>query len=193
MWYNEDLGIEDTLRISIFINGDLIIEEKIGGEIIHSWNRVGVLAGNNSYVAFDNVIVKSADYEGPTVTHPEDMYYEEGTEGHFINWSIYDEYPGVYNITQNDVLVKTGDWKNDENVTINLDNLPIGRHKFVIRAYDRYGNLGGDNIYVTVYEPTPTETTDKTEFQPIILISVITIVLIQKTFKSIKNRKKRGK
>ena len=112
-----------------------------------------------------SVIVTATPPEttNPTIDHPEDINYEEGTTGYEITWNPYDENPSSYEISRNGTVVVSGAWSG-EPITINVDLLPVGTYIYNCTVIDVYGYTNNDTVSVIV--TLPLDTTNPTIDHP---------------------------
>ncbi len=89
------------------------------------------------------------DVTPPSIDHPADVLYNEGTTGHSIIWSPSDAHPASYEIYRNGSLLDSGSWTGGS-ITVLVDNLAVGTYNFTIVVYDKSGNYASDTVFVTV-------------------------------------------
>jgi hypothetical protein len=144
------------------------------------------LTVNDTYgnVASDDVIVSViADDDSPSLTALNDVSFEFGTTGNYLNWSCSDQFPDSYSISRNGTIIDSGLW-NGSNLAVNLDGLSPGAYNFTIVLYDSSGNSASDSVIVTVTqaETTPTSPTTPTGISgpvdPLLLIGGVAGVLV---------------
>ncbi len=109
--------------------------------------------GAGYYTSPDVWLIKVSDAP-PTIDEPSDITYEEGETGNNITWQPRDVNPNMYTITQDGILVDSGDWDGGD-ITYNIDNLPVGTYIFTCAVNDTLGNSASDSVTVTVTEPVP--------------------------------------
>ncbi len=80
----------------------------------------------------------------PTLNHPENVHYTEGTTGHSIIWEIYSNYPVAYNVWRNSTLLFSSVW-NGGSIVISVDGLSTGVYEF------RLNLVGYDDDIVFVF------------------------------------------
>jgi fibronectin type 3 domain-containing protein len=99
----------------------------------------------------------------PTINHPSDISYNEGSVGHSIIWMPADANPAFFSITRNGTVLISGAWAGG-NITLNVDYLSEGSYAFNCTVVDQAGNQASDMVTVSVtgLEPT-TSTTTSTE------------------------------
>jgi hypothetical protein len=91
----------------------------------------------------------------PTIDSPEDVSYNEGTDGNKIVWTPDDAYPDSYTLYRNGSEIETGDWfAEDVNITVSIDGLEAGVYNFTITVYDVGSNNISDTVWVSVYDVT---------------------------------------
>ncbi|MHA1955778.1 MAG: hypothetical protein ACW968_02520 [Candidatus Thorarchaeota archaeon] len=113
-----------------------------------------------------------ADLSDPTVTSPDDIEYEFGADDNEIVWTVYDSNPDNYTIEIlilfNDTSygntsaihdvpnnVSRTDWTitnpDGDDITFDVDAIPLGNYTFNITLYDIYGYHATDSVNVTIY------------------------------------------
>ena len=102
-----------------------------------------------------NVIV--GDIVPPVFEHPSNLVYPVGATGNRLVWKPVDlSTPGSYTLFS-PIGTSSGTWNNNDEITVNIDDLPVGVHNYTIIIRDFYGNFGQDTVLVTVYDPSPPE------------------------------------
>jgi parallel beta-helix repeat protein len=94
------------------------------------------------------------DTRAPTVDHPEDIEYVEGTSNASITWAPRDEYPLRCRImmsgrTMLEHTLAVLDWPGG-NITIFLHSYDPGEYNFTLIAEDAAGNQGSDSVILVV-------------------------------------------
>jgi parallel beta-helix repeat protein len=131
----------------------------------------------------DNYPSRLVDNQKPTISHPEDIYYEEGVDEYFITWLPSDEFPSWYKIigvnadehpwrgTQ--ITCNVSDYVLDER-GISVGDLPWGVFNITVIVSDGAGNQAVDTvlIYSVLYSPENNHTTTTSNLQ-----SAITLVM----------------
>lgn len=92
--------------------------------------------------------VEVYDVIAPDIASPGNITFTKGTVGNMLEWEIYDRHPGTFIVWNNGTEWKTGSWSS--NVTILLDDLPVGTHIFDIRARDEDGFRRSNRVWVFV-------------------------------------------
>jgi parallel beta-helix repeat protein len=92
----------------------------------------------------------------PIINTPMDIWYSEGTEGHYIDWFPIDDNTKNW-IVEIDGVEVAGDAWNFKNITFNVDGLAYGVNEVNITVFDIYANNASDTVIVTVYDDTPPE------------------------------------
>jgi len=138
-------------------NGGLIT---IGVNFLHAgiYTYVVVVYDTSDNWISDDVIVTVSDITPPTINHPDDVEYVEGTTGHTITWSPSEAHPSHYVIYRNGSQVAFGDW-NGSSIALNVDGLGVGGYNYTLVVYDASSNWCCDTVFVTVVLPTSTSTT----------------------------------
>jgi hypothetical protein len=102
------------------------------------------------------------------LNQPSDFQYFEGRVGYNITWYASDDYPSTYEIyVKHDPLpptppipclpslLKSGLWNDSsEAITLNVDGLSEGLHRYILVVYDVRGNNATDSVTVTVRSET---------------------------------------
>jgi len=101
----------------------------------------------------------------PSINHPTDMEYEEGSTGHSINWTPSCLHPDRYEVYRNDSLIASSDWDGSD-ITVSVDGLTAGTYSYTIMVLDVNGYFATDAVIVTVQASTTTG------FDPMILLVV---------------------
>ncbi|MFX1368974.1 MAG: hypothetical protein ACFFAY_10275 [Promethearchaeota archaeon] len=114
--------------------------------------------------AEDGVIVTIADLITPTIDHPADIWYLEGSLGNMITWSPDDLFPTEYSVFVNGVEAESEDW-DGSSISYSADGLAVGVHNFTLVVIDINGNSAIDSVQVAVIDwpdGLPTTTTAST-------------------------------
>jgi hypothetical protein len=94
----------------------------------------------------------------PTIDHPSDVGYEEGTTGYSIEWTPSSEMPWSYSIERESTTVDSGSW-NGGPLSISIDGLANGTYVYEITVYDNVGYSASDSVTVNVTAVPPTTPT----------------------------------
>ncbi|HMF29859.1 MAG TPA: hypothetical protein VKK79_00480, partial [Candidatus Lokiarchaeia archaeon] len=90
------------------------------------------------------------------LSHATPVNYAYGTFGHVLNWTPSDLTVGGgtgYQITWNgtyNTYVNSSFWTSGNNITQNVDGLPIGSYQYNITVWDGWGDTNSDSTVVTV-------------------------------------------
>ncbi|MFW9977420.1 MAG: hypothetical protein ACFFEJ_04945 [Candidatus Thorarchaeota archaeon] len=114
---------------------------------VHRFNATFYDAGGNS--TFDIVLVEVVDTTAPSIDSPDDVSYQEGTEGHTIQWSPSDVNPLNYEIYLDGVLILESAWDGGQ-ITFDIDGLTMGAYTYTIVVYDVKGHSVTDDVIVEV-------------------------------------------
>lgn len=101
------------------------------------------------------------DTDTPTIDHPIDLGYDEGTTGHAIIWTPNDAYPSHYVVYQNGSEIITDSWTGNS-ISVDVDGLSEGAYNYTIVVFDVTEKFVSDTVYVIVQEQTTTTTTPTT-------------------------------
>ncbi|MCE7740232.1 MAG: hypothetical protein KAU62_13575 [Candidatus Heimdallarchaeota archaeon] len=150
--------------------------------------------GHESYLDLTIHASYTAETTPPTVTSPADIYMKPG-ENKEIIWTISDDNPSSYLVTQNGSIITDLPWAIDNfNVNVSLSTLTLGTWVFEIEVKDSFGNINYDTVYVYVTEeginPTePTDTNTITLDAPGLIFAVIGFLSITALTVYVKKRK----
>lgn len=89
------------------------------------------------------------DTEAPVVFGLYDTAIDIETSGNTMTWTASDEFPHTYSI-QIDEGQDSGSVWTGGNITVDLDSLPVGTHRYNLTLYDGAGNTASDEVYVSV-------------------------------------------
>ncbi len=103
--------------------------------------------GHNNTDVLNVTVYK--DVRAPVVNATPDYSYEEGYRGHWVNWSIEENNPRLYNLTRNGTLIRGGVWRG-ENFTLSADRLTVGRHIYNLTVVDFFYQKTVSIVVVTV-------------------------------------------
>ncbi len=113
------------------------------------------LIGHDSEGSITGYIDLRRDGSPPVTTYPADMVIESGELGDTLTWSVYDNSSGYYTVYMDDAIYMNGTWDGgDINVTVSLDGLDLGVHRFNATFYDAGGNSTFDIVLVEVVDTT---------------------------------------
>ncbi len=85
----------------------------------------------------------------PVFSALQDTAVDVETIGNTLTWFTYDQYQASYTIRENLADVASEIWVGNY-ITYNLDHLTVGTHTITLMLYDGAGNLGADEVLVTV-------------------------------------------
>ena len=114
-------------------------------------------AGSIDYYPF----VYPRETTPPTIDHPADMDFEEGTTGNTIEWNPSDAHPSHHVVYRNGTEVVSDSWDGGS-VTIEVDGLSVGVYNYTIVVYDTSGNSASDTVLAIVLPQTTITTTTTT-------------------------------
>ena len=113
--------------------------------------RVCVVDAANNQGAYSNTNIFSVDSTFPSIDHPKDICYNEGSTGYNITWNPSDDYPSSYTVTRDGVEVDGDSWSGGP-IMVNVDGLSPGTYIYTCNVYDEAGNSVSDTVTVTVTE-----------------------------------------
>ncbi len=116
------------------------------------------------------------DLDPPVITPCEDLEYVVGSANNYISWILEDDNPGFYELYRDGTqLTGSPAWADGQNLSFNVDLLPVGVYNYTIVAIDVYENRASSTIWVTVVEP------EKTSFGLISLGAILVIPIMLKS------------
>ncbi len=89
------------------------------------------------------------DTEAPVVSPLFDTVIDIETSGNTMTWTVSDEFPRSYSIKIGDSPVVASVW-NGGNITVDLDSLLEGSHRYNLTLYDGAQNTASDEVLVNV-------------------------------------------
>ncbi|MHA1908564.1 MAG: hypothetical protein ACW98Y_14780, partial [Candidatus Thorarchaeota archaeon] len=95
------------------------------------------------------VVLVIDDDESPTIDHPDDVSYIEGTTGNVVVWTPEDDHPDTYSVSSNGSVLETGDWSGSR-ISVIVDGMAVGSVEVSITVFDASGNSATDTVNVTV-------------------------------------------
>jgi hypothetical protein len=120
----------------------------------------------------------------PTIDHPADVEYVEGTTGNSIQWNPLSDRPWNYVIEQDSVTVASGSWDGGP-LSINIDGLNNDTYVYEITVFDNVGYSALDSVLVNVTAAPPTTPTtgpgiplDMTTLLIIIAAAGVVVVIV---------------
>jgi parallel beta-helix repeat protein len=171
----------DGLRCSSDIKGTLIYQNHFG----YNFNRNAYDSGTDNHWNISGKGNSWSDYGGsgvypipggagsvdhhpsiyqldstpPTIDHPPDIKYVEGTTGHNITWTPSDENPFFYQLYQASFLVEEDYWYGGP-ISISIDGLSVDFYGYRILVLDIGFNWVEDVVIVTVVQELDAPTID---------------------------------
>lgn len=94
------------------------------------------------------------DITPPYIDSPDNLQFEDGTEGHSITWKVYDLHPALYQLLHNGSLIEQANWTATE-IQKNVDRFGLGVHNVTLVLIDFFGNWASDSVFVTISDTTP--------------------------------------
>ena len=97
-----------------------------------------------------NITVLASSTPQFTALPSSTVTFNEGSTGNILSWTIIDDNPNNYTISQNGVIVQSETWTSGTPITINIDNLKAGSYTFEISVLDKSFLIATDTVSVTV-------------------------------------------
>ncbi|MHA2265183.1 MAG: NosD domain-containing protein, partial [Candidatus Thorarchaeota archaeon] len=117
-----------------------------GLSIGNGWSDYG---GVGFYVPLSSSNVDHYPYNVLSLDSPNDIVYIEGTSGHIINWTAYAQYPGVFEIKRDSVVMESGPW-NGSDIPFFVDGWSIGVYNITLIVTHKTGHSLTDIVFVSV-------------------------------------------
>ena len=71
-------------------------------------------------------IEQYTDDTAPSINHPDDIEFIEGSTGFEIIWTPTDDYPSTFEISVNEVVTDIGSWTSVTSIVLDLDHFTAG-------------------------------------------------------------------
>lgn len=90
------------------------------------------------------------DTTSPSIIEfPANDTIEFGTPSNYLNWTLSELDPSVFNVTINNEFSEQLPYANGT-VLLNIDGLPLGYNNITVVFYDNSGNIANDSVFITV-------------------------------------------
>ena len=120
-----------------------------------TYNLTIVLNNTNNVILFDTVYVDvNADIFAPTISTESNLTIYENTQGHSIQWSIYDNNPNNYQLWIDGSLITTMAWPSNNLVNVSVDGLSPGIFNYTLVVFDTNGLFSFNTVFVYVIDNT---------------------------------------
>ncbi|MHA1772118.1 MAG: ABC transporter substrate-binding protein [Candidatus Thorarchaeota archaeon] len=94
------------------------------------------------------------DKESPQIQYINNLTIYEDATNQSIEWTVSDENPFYYFISDNQTILQSGTWDGSV-IKLDLDNLVVGKHNITLIAFDMIGNFATDQVWITVLPGSP--------------------------------------
>ncbi len=120
----------------------------------------------------------------PSINHPADITYIEGTTGYSIVWTGTDDNPSTYSIYRDGTLFSSGSWSSGVGIAYDIDGLSEGTYNFTIVLFDTDGLSVSDTVLVTILESETSSTVNVgySSLAMVVLVSLVSLVLYRKKY-----------
>lgn len=141
----------------------LNIEIDVDGFEVGAYNLTLVVFSESDNYTYDTVLLTVRALSTPSINHPDDISFIEGTTGESITWIVSDSYPDSYELLHNGVVIDSDEW-DELAIIVSLDDLEVGTHNFTLVVYSECGLYSSDSVIVVVTTSgtTSTDTTTGT-------------------------------
>ena len=110
---------------------------------------IWVFDGFNTSIIYNSSIITIIPDNYPIYQIvPANTTYFTGTTGLSLSWKISDNNPTTYDLYINGVVNQTGSWSSNVNISVSLDNLPIGTYNYTLVVYDGDGYAVPSTVFV---------------------------------------------
>ena len=96
----------------------------------------------------DTLATLLTDTESPDIDPPLDKTFDVESSGNTLSWIATDDLPYSYRLSVDSVFDPIEVWDGRE-ITISLDELPVGTHVLIIHVMDAAHNVAEDEVSVT--------------------------------------------
>ncbi|MHA2170562.1 MAG: hypothetical protein ACXAB7_11770 [Candidatus Kariarchaeaceae archaeon] len=123
-----------------------------------------ILLNGTGYSMSETIWITVTDTLAPTLTNVQGVNYEQGETNNEISWTFTDNSVATYDILQNgSEIVSDQPWSSGVPITLNVDDLGVGIHEFIIVITDTIGNTASVTVLVLVTDTTAPEITMGTD------------------------------
>ncbi|MFX1284154.1 MAG: hypothetical protein ACFFB5_10885 [Promethearchaeota archaeon] len=161
-WFEFFISEPHLESYQLFRNGTLITEDSLSEDFPFIFVNIADLSsGYHIYtvevtdesgnIGKELVEIYVTDYTPPFIIRPPDLIFSEGTIGHSILWEIIEANPHNYSLYLDDQLISSGTLT-DMNMSISVDTLELGLHKYVLVVYCQFGFSHSASCYVVVVD-----------------------------------------
>ncbi|MHA2433456.1 MAG: right-handed parallel beta-helix repeat-containing protein, partial [Candidatus Thorarchaeota archaeon] len=120
----------------------------LGGVLVGHYNITLDVWDDENHHAYDTVWATITD-QPPTISHPTDVFIDEGDEGYSVTWYPAHAHPSSYEVKRNGVLFSSGSW-NGSTITIDLFDFPPGVWDVTLTVWATSGSIVSDSMIVSV-------------------------------------------
>jgi parallel beta-helix repeat protein len=120
----------------------------LGGVLVGHYNVTLDVWDDENHHAYDTVWATITD-QPPTISHPTDVFIDEGDEGYSITWFPAHAHPSYYEVKRNGALFASGSW-NGSSITIDLFDFPPGVWDVTLTVWATSGSIVSDSMIVSV-------------------------------------------
>ncbi len=107
---------------------------------------------NQNRTLFESNLLSPPERVVPVTNHPSDLTINEGEIGIPIRWVLNDSHPRKYWVYRNGEVIQQGDWKQDEEIVVELNNLLPGTYNYTIVVQDTHENSASDTVIVDILD-----------------------------------------
>lgn len=131
-----------------WLSPDADFTYSLGGVMVGLHNFTLDVWDDANHHAYDTVWATITD-QPPTISHPVDVFIDEGDEGYSITWFPAHAHPSYYEVKRNGALFDSGNW-NGSSIIVDLFDYPPGVWDVTLTVWATSGSHVSDSMIVSV-------------------------------------------
>ncbi|MFW9849785.1 MAG: hypothetical protein ACFFF4_11635 [Candidatus Thorarchaeota archaeon] len=149
----------DTVEITDYAWDGGPISVLFDGYLMGTYTFDVTVYDTSGSIATDTVVVTVEDTTYPVfVDGPDNLFYQEGTATHLLNWSFTELLPDSWVLYINGSIHDSGSWDGSE-ISVNAGGLTEGTYNATIAVNDTSNNVATSTVTLVVGPPLTTTTT----------------------------------
>ncbi len=151
--------LNSTLQINSSWDSGVLVNYTIGIAFINEPGYLNVtIVANNGYNSISQYEVHVIVNDIPTINSSPNIVCRVGVNNRSIWWKMVDTISGMtsYTIYRNETYAINGTWISGANISIIVDDLPVGYFNFTCVVNDGLSDNISSTVFVTVYQLTTT-------------------------------------